>query len=239
MNQNKTNMLVVCFTNHLTVVEIPYFRGAVLAALGNQTDLLFHNHTNDGFRYAYPLIQYKSIHGKAAIVCIGEGTGRIGNFFTHLHEPLKIGNREMVLELENIKSSAPLIQVWNANFLYSLRKWLPLNQENRNKYESMNDLNERILFFEKILTGNILSFAKGLGIHFEKQVTCGITQLEEKGVMRHKKINFETFDIEFWSNVSLPNYIGLGKGVSHGFGTCIRINDHCTVQNEESHNDNE
>jgi hypothetical protein len=239
MNQNKTNVLVVRFSNHLALVEIPYFRGAVLAALGNQTDLLFHNHINNGFRYAYPLIQYKSIHGKAVIVCIGEGTESIGNLFTHLHEPLKIGNREMILELENIKSSAALIQIWDANFSYSLRKWLPLNQENSDIYERIDDMKERVLFFEKILTGNILSFAKGLGIHFGKQVTCSITRIEEKGAMRYKKINFETFDIEFCSNVSLPNFIGLGKGVSHGFGTCVQINDRCTVQNGESNNDNE
>ena len=131
----------------------------------------------------------------------------------------------MLLELENIKSSSSLIQVWDAKFSYSLRKWLPLNQVNRDKYEFMNDLRERVLFLERILTGNILSFAKGLGIHFEKQIDCGITQMQEKGVMRYKNINFETFDIKFWSNVSLPNYIGLGKGVSHGFGTCVLIND--------------
>jgi hypothetical protein len=225
MNQTKTKVLLVRFANQLKIIEIPYFRGAVLTALGNQKDLLFHNHTEDGFRYAYPLIQYKSIQSKAAIVCIGEGTESIGNFFTHLHEPIKIGTREMLLELENIKSSSSLIQVWDAKFSYSLRKWLPLNQVNRDKYEFMNDLRERVLFLERILTGNILSFAKGLGIHFEKQIDCGITQMQEKGVMRYKNINFETFDIKFWSNVSLPNYIGLGKGVSHGFGTCVLIND--------------
>lgn len=238
MNEKKTNILVVRFTNQLTLAEIPYFRSAVIKALGNKTDLLFHNHTDDGFRYAYPLIQYKRINGKAAIICIGEGTESIGNFFIHLHEPLKIGNREMVLELENIKSSSTIIQVWNATFSYSLRKWLPLNQVNRNKYELMSDLKDRVLFFEKILTGNILSFAKGLGIHFEKQVTCGITGMEEKGVMRYKQINFETFDIEFWSNVYLPNYIGLGKGVSHGFGTCVLKNSSSPFHNEESHNEN-
>ena len=30
------------------------------------------------------------------------------------------------------------------------------------------------------------------------------------------------FDIEFMSNVTVPDFIGLGKGVSLGFGTICR-----------------
>jgi hypothetical protein len=31
-----------------------------------------------------------------------------------------------------------------------------------------------------------------------------------------------SFDAEFKTNVSLPDYIGLGKGVSLGMGTVVR-----------------
>jgi hypothetical protein len=222
MINNKINILVIQFTNLLSPTEIPYFRSAIVAAT-DKMDILFHNHAVDGFRYAYPLIQYKRIRGKAAIVCIGEGTDSIGKFFSNLHEPLRIGNREMLLELEDIKSSKELIQTWNTDFYYSLRKWLPLNQSNCDKYKNITELKDQAVFLEKILIGNILSLAKGLGLHIEKQVTCGITKIENKGVMRYKGINFETFDTEFRSNVSLPNYVGLGKGVSHGFGTCVQM----------------
>lgn len=84
MNQNNLNVLVVQFTNELKQTNIPYFRGAVIAALGEQADVLFHNHTENGFRYAYPLIQYKRVKGKAAIVCIKDGTEQIGRFLPML-----------------------------------------------------------------------------------------------------------------------------------------------------------
>jgi hypothetical protein len=82
---------------------------------------------------------------------------------------------------------------------------------------------------ERILTGNILSFAKGVNIHFEEELVCSILDIIPKGAMRYKGIHFESFDALFKINVSLPNYIGLGKGVSHGFGTIMRMNDNKTT----------
>jgi hypothetical protein len=104
-----------------------------------------------------------------------------------------------------------------------LRKWLPFNQENYEKFQQIEDLKGKCEFLENILTGNILSFAKGIGIHFDKEVKTSITNMEETGKMKYKNINFVAFDVLFKSNVSVPNYVGLGKGVSHGFGMTVRV----------------
>jgi hypothetical protein len=47
--------------------------------------------------------------------------------------------------------------------------------------------------------------------------------MEATGMMKYKGISFAAFDVLFKTNVSLPNYTGLGKGVSHGFGTVVRM----------------
>ena len=39
-----------------------------------------------------------------------------------------------------------------------------------------------------------------------------------------------SFDVEFKANVSLPDYIGLGKGVSLGFGTVVSENKNNKTQ---------
>ena len=50
----------------------------VIANSGSQ-NLLFHNHEPDErLRYRYPLIQYKRIHRKAAIICVGVGVSAFG-----------------------------------------------------------------------------------------------------------------------------------------------------------------
>jgi hypothetical protein len=194
--------------------------------LSSDGNMLFHNHTEDGgFRYSYPLIQYKRIHGKAAIVCIKAGTESIGEFFSTVREPVVLGKQEITLELDFIKADSVLIQIWESSFTCSLRKWLPFNSENYVRFQELTGLKERIGFMEKILVGNILSFAKGIGIRFEKEVLCTVTAVEAIGMMQHKGVPFAAFDLFFRTNVSLPNYIGLGKGVSHGFGTVVRMNN--------------
>jgi hypothetical protein len=82
---------------------------------------------------------------------------------------------------------------------------------------------KNILFHNHHEKGNILSFAKGIGVHFDMSVTCRITNMDEIGGMAYKSIKFAAFDMMFKTNVSLPNYIGLGKGVSHGFGTIVQM----------------
>ena len=71
--------LTVTFDTEIEFNEIPLFRGAVLKSLGGNANLLYHNHISDhSFRYSYPLVQYKCLHGKAAIVCVEDGVDLIG-----------------------------------------------------------------------------------------------------------------------------------------------------------------
>ena len=72
--------LTIKFDTQLVENEIQRFRGAIIKLLP-QKEVLFHNHINDGYRYAYPLIQYKRLNNKAALFCIGEGVENIGVFF--------------------------------------------------------------------------------------------------------------------------------------------------------------
>ena len=73
--EGNVNTLLIRFQNEIANNEVAMFRGAIINAVDN-SDVLFHNHTDgDGFRYAYPLIQYKRINRKAAITCIGRHRG--------------------------------------------------------------------------------------------------------------------------------------------------------------------
>lgn len=87
---------------------------------------------------------------------------------------------------------------------------------------------------ENLLTANILSMAKGLGVHFERQVECKITAMEEPRLTTYKGVKMMAFDAEFKSNVSLPDYVGLGKGVSLGMGTVVRKRK---KKNDENNNE--
>ena len=219
---DNTRLLLIRFKNTISFKEIEYFRGAIINAL-NEKDILFHNHlpNNKGYRYSYPLIQYKRINRKAALLCIGEGTENIGKFFLDSDMDLIINGRKETFVIDNIKAYRHLIRLWDSNFQYRIRKWLPLNQENYDKYNQLEGIAEKTTFLENILIGNILSFAKSLGIYFEKQVKCKIVWLSEPTITLYKGVKLTMFDAEFITNVSIPDYVGLGKGVSIGYGITV------------------
>lgn len=218
----KQRLLVLTFKTPIYQTEIAGFRGAVNQLLSDDNSLLFHNHEGESFRYAYPLIQYKRINGNAALVCINQGTEVVGLLLNKGTFECKLGDRKVEMEIESVKANQHLIQTWDSNFRYYLRKWLPLNQENYLEYQKLEGIAEKCQFLERILTGNILSMGKGLGIHFDKEITCTITDIENTTMLRYKNVKMMSFDVEFKTNVSLPDYIGLGKGASTGFGMVAR-----------------
>ena len=77
-----TQILVVRFKKYLQPHHLPLFRGAMIAKTAkDENNSLMHNHIGDGFRYSYPLVQYKLIDNNAAIVAINEGIDQIKNIF--------------------------------------------------------------------------------------------------------------------------------------------------------------
>ncbi|MFA6769126.1 MAG: CRISPR-associated endonuclease Cas6 [Parabacteroides sp.] len=216
--------LLIQFRNTISQKEIPQFRGAIIHTM-NDADILFHNHEDEKFRYAYPLIQYKQINKCAAILCVDEGTEAIGEFFSNCNFDVSIGSKAMNLQIKSVKAYQTLVQIWSERFHYSISKWLPLNQENYQQYRQLESLTDKYAMLEKILVGNILSFTKGVNIHLDSQVICKITDIDKPYSINYKGIKMIAFNASFISNVSLPDYLGLGKGVSLGNGIVLNHHD--------------
>lgn len=199
--------------------EIPLFRGAVIQSLGEHPNMYFHNHLdNDKFRYAYPLIQYKRLGGKAAIVCVEEGADLIGQFLTETSDTLKIGDREIEWSTRRIQPARLLIQTWEDTFKYHISRWLPLNSKNYHLYQNTEGLVEKIALLENILKGNLLSMLKGLDIHLDQELIVRITQVSEPYILYNKGIGMTAFNADFNCNLTIPNNVGVGKNASIGYG---------------------
>ena len=211
--------LTVLYDTEISVSEILLFRGAVLKSFDNQADILCHNHIDENtYRYSYPLIQYKRLNGKGAITCVGKGVNLIGQILSEFSGTIKLGTREAVCKVDQILSSKTLIQVEDTFFTYQLYRWLPLNARNYGRYQQTEELVEKIKILEQVLTGNILSFLKGINIHLWEQVVVRITDISSQKVITYKDVKLMAFDIEFKANINLPPYIGVGKNASVGFG---------------------
>ena len=216
--------LTVFYDTEISCKEIPLFRGAVIKSLGNKANVLYHNHTGkETFRYSYPLIQYKRLNGKAAITCVEEGVDLVGQLLSDFYGMINIGKRETECKVMQVQSAKDLIQLSNTPTVYHLHQWLPLNAKNYEQYQSTDNLIEKIKILERVLTGNILSFLKGVDIHIEEQIDIHITNITGQRPTNYKGIKLMAFDIEFKTNLCLPQYIGIGKNASIGYGLLTKI----------------
>ena len=208
---------VIRFANMMTRKEIPLFRGTVINCVQHDS-VLFHNHLENRFRYSYPLIQYKLLDRKAAIVCISEGSEAIKEYFANFSSEIYLGDRKTTLILESSSSGVFQVGLGEKLHEYSLSHWLPLNRDNYAEWLAAGPLAEKSRILEKVLTGNILSFGKGTGIQFDDKIECTLTGIYGQYPAIYKGVRMLAFDITFSSNAILPDYIGLGKGVSTGNG---------------------
>lgn len=216
--QHKVKTLLVSFETALEPDKVSAFRGAVIEKVGREHPA-FHNHAGEeGFIYKYPVIQYKIIHNRPSFFCVGEGVDQIHHFFGLKSWDVVVHGEKLNMAIHKLDLNQCTLNVWDKKFNYTLRNWLALNAENYKTFQAITSLKEKTEFLEKKLTGNILSFAKGVGWHIEKQVQVEIQDIKGQKMIRYKGVPLMAFDVAFSTNVFLPNYLGLGKSASHGYG---------------------
>lgn len=218
---HKTKLLIATFEQELEPWEIIAFRGAIASKVGKD-ESLFHNHIDDKFVYSYPLIQYKIIQKKAGIIGIASGAENIYKIFEKGSSEISIGEKSFPLTLDQMNLKTVTLQVWDTLFNYRIKNWIGLKSENFKKYQELEGLAEKTQFLEKVLTGNIITMAKGLDWTIDKPIEVKITDLKSQKMIKYKNMAHLAMDLEFKCNVSLPDYIGLGKGPSQGFGVVTK-----------------
>lgn len=215
-------VLSVMLDVRLKDIELPFLRGALISKVSN-SGTLFHGHLPDGLRYSYPLIQYKKLGEYATVVALQEAVPQLAELLLENTVPIKLrlGRRMVSASVSDVFRQNIDMSVSTAMRTFEISRWLPLNQENYDAYCTMDSLADKLAFLENLLLGNILSFAKGVGVFFEEQVRVSIVYILSTGTFKYKGVEMLGFDIQFRTNVRLPEFIGLGKGVSLGFGTIM------------------
>lgn len=214
--------LYIQFCNNISEEEVSLLRGFFIRYF--QNNFLFHNHLGENFSYSYPLIQYKRIGGRAGLLGVDSGAKLLEGLPAKQSIPCVLGNRSFDLVVQSASTTIHSIGFVDSPVCYRLLNWLPLNQENYPKYQQMHLLSDKIQLLEKILTGNVLSFAKGVGRHLDLTVSCKLIDIEAQYKIHYKGIDLVGFNVQFQCNVLLPQYIGLGKGASMNHGVVYVLN---------------
>ena len=121
-----THVLLIKFKNKISDDEVQFFRSSIIQKLGDQPDILYHNHVEKNkYRYSYPLIQYKNIEQQATIVCIDQGTKAIEKFFSQCDFNFQLGNRKVNMKFASVTPYKLLIERQSRMINYHIHNWLP------------------------------------------------------------------------------------------------------------------
>jgi Cas6b C-terminal domain/Cas6b N-terminal domain len=223
----KLRLLAVSFDTEIKPWEIARFRGAVAQKVGLEHEW-FHNHDNaeGGFHHRYPLIQYKiDTHGRQMrpmMLCLDDCIEEAHHLFSQADWTLRIGGTRHDLRIARLHVDQINLNVWEQPFTYRLHKWRALNSENFREWQQLRGQAEKFDFLDNLLASHIFSFARGVGWTPDRRFEVKITQRLKEEWVSFKGIKMLAFTVEFTANVSLPDYIGLGAGVSEGFGVVRR-----------------
>ena len=99
--------------------------------------------------------------------------------------------------------------------------WLALNQENYERYLKLDRVKQNEML-RRNLVGNMLSASKGVGYVVPDTIRLEIGKSQNM-MCKVKRVQFVGFICEFMVNFEIPQYIGLGKSVSRGYGAVEKI----------------
>ena len=193
----KVKTLLVRFNNELAPNQISAFRGAVIEKVGREHTLFNHHIDDKVYLYDYPLIQYKSIGRKSAIMCIGDGVDDIYKLFNFKDWSINIKDNKVQLEIQKLDLNNITLNVWDNHYDYVIRKWLPLNTKNFSAFQEIESLKQRCEFLEKIMIGNIISFAKGVEWTIEQKIVVTINEILHTMPIKYKGVPLLSFDLTF------------------------------------------
>lgn len=97
-----------------------------------------------------------------------------------------------------------------------LTPWLALNQQNEKKFYLLQGKPARDVFMQKLLTTQLNTLAKSLESPPGKPITCTAQVRFIRERIDHQTVM--VFKGRFRTNLLIPQYLGIGRSVSQGFG---------------------
>lgn len=187
---------------------------------------LIHNHDIETGKpiYRYPLIQFKIINKIPAILAL---TQRAIQVFTEIFmslDEIVIDGRQIPLLDKDLSVETCEFGFSGETYMYEfVSPWMGLNQKNFKEFASHGTQREKNELLKRILTGNLLSMSKYLDFHLgiDQRIKTDLQLKEVKVNLKGRQmIGFKGI---FKTNFMIPDYAGLGKSVSRGYGAVQKI----------------
>ena len=174
-------------------------------------------------KFLYPRVQVKILNEQIYIVGLKEGVGPVLSLVDNV-KSFNFGNITINIEKCDIEENNEQLTSTEKLLRYKfITPWVALNKNTSGKYRALKE-DEKTLYLNKLFGLNILFLSKELGADLKSKIFTKVyldslipEKLDENG--------WGTFTGEVKTNFILPNYIGMGNGITRGFGTIFSLNN--------------
>jgi hypothetical protein len=185
---------------------------------GRQYDL-FHNHlTSDQYYYRYPLVHYRTNGDYASILVFNRAIEGFQEILSSTDWHLNWKNKAHSLTITQLKMEEHELKITPKMMPYHLKSWLALKQDNYAIWQKCNNMVERSELLERVLVGHLLGFSTQMGWQLPERLELNLQLIHHMVQTQYRGTEVLAFDVSFEANVDLPPQIGLGKGLTQGYG---------------------
>ena len=172
-------------------------------------------------RFLYPRVQVKILNEQIYIIGLNEGVEPVLQL-SKKFKSFDFGN--ITFEVENFDVEESKEQFVPSNKLLKYRfitPWVALNHMTGGKYRFLTN-QEKPSYLNKLIGQNIVFLANELGVRLKDEIytKVNLSSFFPSPVDENK---WGAFMGDFETNFVLPNYIGVGNGITRGFGTIFGV----------------
>ncbi|MDY0017338.1 MAG: CRISPR-associated endonuclease Cas6 [Candidatus Delongbacteria bacterium] len=184
---------------------------------------LIHNHDGDKFIHRYPAVQFKLIDNILNIYSYSAGTEDVFKDIFLTEYTLDIEDKKYNINEKQIEvKQLDLLDSAEYHKYEFYSPWIALNQKNFEEYMKLKFQDDKDAKLKSIVIQNIISVSKFAGYTIQNKLE--VKDLNLKPLMVNLKgMEILAFKGDFKINFILPDYIGLGKSVSRGYGNVRKV----------------
>ena len=174
-------------------------------------------------KFLYPRVQVKILDEQIYLIGINEGVLPVIEISEKI-EKLDFGNITFQIQDRDISQFENEFISSNQLIDYEfITPWVALNNMTGKKYKNLKE-SDKHSYLTKLVGQNIIFIARELNLDLEKKI---FLKLELSSLVAQKvdEKNWGSFKGSFKTNCILPNYIGLGNGITRGLGTVFYDQD--------------
>ena len=167
-------------------------------------------------KYLYPRVQVKILNEKIYFLGIAEGVSAVRSLIDNF-KSLDFGNITFKIKDIIIDENGLFEQTDYINKYKFITPWVALNRANTKKF-SKTSTSQKRKFLCELLTRNLIFLTSEFKIDFDEKILTDI-ELEDKSLSSFNENRDVGFEGSFLTNFLLPDFIGLGNGITRGYGS--------------------